>query len=146
MVKKKLFDKCVGLLEESGLGENAACEVTWVFEDVAEGEDITPEQEKRISDIVTRRCEGYPLQYLLGQWEFYGLPFKVGEGVLIPRQDTETIVDTALKMFAGKKDITVIDLVQARGALVSPLKGSLTAVGQCVWKSLKRRQSISVRI
>lgn len=35
--KKKLFDKCVGLLEESGLGENAVCEVTWVFEDVAEG-------------------------------------------------------------------------------------------------------------
>ena len=32
MVKKKLFDKCVGLLEESGLGENAVCEVTWVFE------------------------------------------------------------------------------------------------------------------
>ena len=44
MVRKELFDKCVGLLEESGLGENAACEVTWVFEDVAEGEDITPEQ------------------------------------------------------------------------------------------------------
>lgn len=37
MVRKELFDKCVGLLEESGLGENAACEVTWVFEDVAEG-------------------------------------------------------------------------------------------------------------
>ena len=35
MVRKELFDKCVGLLEESGLGENAACEVTWVFEDVA---------------------------------------------------------------------------------------------------------------
>ena len=56
MVRKELFDKCVGLLEESGLGENAACEVTWLFEDVAEGEDITPEQEKRISDIITRRC------------------------------------------------------------------------------------------
>ena len=78
MVRKELFDKCVGLLEESGLGENAACEVTWVFEDVAEGEDITPEQEKRISDIIARRCEGYPLQYLLGEWEFYGLSFKVG--------------------------------------------------------------------
>ena len=55
------------------------------------------------------------MQYLLGQWEFYGLPFKVGEGVLIPRQDTETIVDTALKMFAGKKDITVIDLCSGSG-------------------------------
>ena len=142
MVRKELFDKCVGLLEKSGLGENAVCEVTWVFEDVAEREDITPEQEKRISDIVTRRCEGYPLQYLLGQWEFYGLPFKVGEGVLIPRQDTETIVDTALKMFAGKKDITVIDLCSGSGCIGITLERKLN----CVWRSLKRRQSISVRI
>lgn len=70
MVRKELFDKCVGLLEESGLGENAACEVTWVFEDVAEGEDITPEQEKRISDIVTRRCEGYPCSISLDSGSF----------------------------------------------------------------------------
>lgn len=47
MVKKELFDKCVGLLEESGLGENAACEVTWVFEDVAEGR-ISPLSRKSV--------------------------------------------------------------------------------------------------
>ena len=147
MVKKKLFDKCVGLLEESGLGENAVCEVTWVFEDVAEGEDITPEQEKRISDIVTRRCEGYPLQYLLGQWEFYGLPFKVGEGVLIPRQDTETIVDTALKMFAGKKDITVIDLCSGSGCIGITLERKLDCGrAVCVEKSEKAAEYLRENI
>ena len=135
------------LLEESGLGENAACEVTWVFEDVAEGEDITPEQEKRISDIVTRRCEGYPLQYLLGQWEFYGLPFKVGEGVLIPRQDTETIVDTALKLFADKKDITVIDLCSGSGCIGITLERKLDCGrAVCVEKSEKAAEYLRENI
>lgn len=86
------------------------------------------------------------MQYLLGQWEFYGLPFKVGEGVLIPRQDTETIVDTALKMFAGKKDITVIDLCSGSGCIGITLERKLDCGRAVCVESLKRRQSISVRI
>ena len=47
---------------------------------------------------VKRLSEGYPLQYLLGEWEFYSIPLKVGDGVLIPRPDTETVVDVALEL------------------------------------------------
>lgn len=46
-------------------------------------------------EMLGRRVSGYPLQYILGEWEFFGLPFEVGEGVLIPRQDTEALVELA---------------------------------------------------
>ena len=57
---------------------------------------VTEEQRRRLEQCVSRRNSGEPLQYILGEWEFYGLPFCVGEGVLIPRQDTETIAELAL--------------------------------------------------
>ncbi|NLP25993.1 MAG: peptide chain release factor N(5)-glutamine methyltransferase [Clostridiales bacterium] len=74
-------------------------------------------QVKRIQEMLNKRVEGYPLQYILGEWEFYSLPFKVGEGVLIPRPDTETLVDYVLE-FA--KDITkpkIVDLCSGSGCI-----------------------------
>lgn len=58
-------------------------------------EKIPPEVCEIVREMTKKRASGYPLQYILGEWEFYGLPFEVGEGVLIPRQDTETLVEIA---------------------------------------------------
>lgn len=58
-------------------------------------EKIPPEVCEKVREMTEKRVSGYPLQYILGEWEFYGLPFEVGEGVLIPRQDTETLVEIA---------------------------------------------------
>ena len=59
--------------------------------------EVSSAQESAARELVRRRLNGEPLQYLLGEWEFYGFPFKVGQGVLIPRQDTETLVEIAQK-------------------------------------------------
>ena len=58
---------------------------------------VTEEQRAAAKRLIERRLSGEPLQYILGEWEFYGLPFYVGEGVLIPRQDTEAIAELALE-------------------------------------------------
>lgn len=67
--------------------------------------------------LINRRVNGEPLQYILGEWEFYSLPIRVGKGVLIPRQDTETLVDTAIELYKDKCGITVIDLCSGSGCI-----------------------------
>ncbi|MBO5577455.1 MAG: peptide chain release factor N(5)-glutamine methyltransferase [Ruminococcus sp.] len=68
-------------------------------------------------ELCKRRMNGEPLQYLIGEWEFYGLTFKVGRGVLIPRQDTETLIDTVLKKADRDKKVTVVDLCAGSGCI-----------------------------
>ena len=59
--------------------------------------DVFPgECEKKLEAMLKRRLAGEPLQYILGEWELMGLPFAVDARALIPRQDTETLIETAL--------------------------------------------------
>jgi len=58
---------------------------------------LSAEELSSIDEIVARRLSGEPLQYILGEAYFWGIPFEVGEGVLIPRPDTEFLVESALK-------------------------------------------------
>lgn len=50
-----------------------------------------------LEEAIEKRIGGYPLQYILGEWEFFGLPFYVAEGCLIPRSDTEVLVEKAIE-------------------------------------------------
>jgi len=63
--------------------------------------------------LVARRGAGEPLQYILGQWEFYSLPFAVGPGALIPRPETELLVDLALDFNAQ----IIVDLCAGTGCV-----------------------------
>lgn len=72
--------------------------LTWFM---AHGDDpADPDLAARFQALAERRRAGEPLAYLLGQQEFYGRPFTVSPAVLIPRADTETLVETALEQLA----------------------------------------------
>ena len=60
-------------------------------------QDAPPASEERFRRAVLARAERTPLQYILGRWDFMGLTFFVGEGVLVPREDTVTLVETAAR-------------------------------------------------
>ena len=72
---------------------------------------------EKFLSLIERRCGGEPLQYILGKWEFMGLPFYVGEGVLIPRPETEMLVDFALDFLKDKKNPVVLDLCSGSGCI-----------------------------
>lgn len=77
----------------------------------------TEAQLAKADEMVKRRLSGEPLQYIIGEWEFYGLTFKVGPGALIPRQDTETLVETALKLLKDVPCPKVLDLCSGTGCV-----------------------------
>lgn len=81
------------------------------------GTAVLPEDLSALETLTARRLAGEPLQYLLGQWEFYGLPFAVGPGVLIPRPETELLVDTALCALQGIPAPPILDLCSGSGCI-----------------------------
>lgn len=66
---------------------------------------------------IERRLQGEPLQYILGLWSFFGRDFFVGEGVLIPRPETEELVERANKILKDKPSAVVYDLCAGSGAI-----------------------------
>ena len=74
-----------------------------------------------LADWVRRRLAGEPLQYLLGEWEFWGLTLAVGEGVLIPRPDTEILVEQGLAALAGVEAPRILDLCAGSGCVALAL-------------------------
>ena len=83
---------------------------------------LTPEQETLFASMKQRRIQGEPLQYILGEWEFYGLKIFVGEGVLIPRPETELLVDTVLNFAKNRKNLKILDLCTGSGCIALALK------------------------
>lgn len=80
-------------------------------------DELTPVQQTILNGIIAERITHYPLQYILGIWQFYSLDFFVGEGVLIPRSDTEILVDKCLDFLKDKKKARVLDLCAGSGCI-----------------------------
>ena len=70
-----------------------------------------------LNSVMSERIKRYPLQYILGFWDFYGRRYEVGPGVLIPRQDTETVVETCIDLIRDIKAPRILDLCAGTGCI-----------------------------
>lgn len=85
---------------------------------------ITKTQEKKYESLIKRRVKFEPVAYLTGKKEFYGLEFTVNKNVLIPRPETELLVEEVIK-YVGHKNITITDVGCGSGAIAISLKKHL---------------------
>ena len=123
---KELQTATKNKLEKAGVDSpafNSLCLLEHIFgytqtDLITKGDECVDENKLGDFDsLVNRRIDGEPLQYLVGQWEFFGYPFKVGKGVLIPRDDTEVVLRDCLSFLKNISNPTVLDLCSGSGAI-----------------------------
>ena len=78
---------------------------------------VSAELEKRVDDLVRRRLAGEPVAYIIGEWEFYGLPLDINQEVLIPRPDTEVLTEQAIGYIKTLGECRVLDLCAGSGCI-----------------------------
>ncbi len=82
----------------------------------------------RVKTYIQRRLDGEPVAYITGTWEFYGLPMVITPDVLIPRMDTEVMIDAVKELLIGKKmDARVLDLCCGSGCIACAIAKELPA-------------------
>ena len=100
-----------------------ACKIDHTYYYMHIDEEMSEEQVREFEVLIRKRAERVPLQYITGEQEFMGLTFHVNSNVLIPRQDTETLVEEALKVI--KPGMKVMDMCTGSGCvLISILKNA----------------------
>ena len=77
----------------------------------------SPELENRVRDLAARHLAGEPVAYLIGEWEFYGLPLDISDDVLIPRSDTEVLAGQAIEYLKTLGECRVLDLCAGSGCI-----------------------------
>ena len=94
----------------------------------------SPEVEEAAWALARRRLAGEPVAYLIGEWEFYGLPLDISESVLIPRPDTETLAEAAIGWLRQQEAPRVLDLCAGSGclglAIASQVKDARVVLGE----------------
>ena len=116
----------------------------------------SPEREAQVRQLVERRLKGEPVAYLIGEWEFYGLPLDISQDVLIPRADTEVLADQAIAYIRTLGECRVLDLCAGSGciglAIASQAPEAKVVLGEMDDSALKicrqniRRNGLSGRV
>jgi len=87
--------------------------------------ELTPEEEARYDEVLAQRSTGIPSQYITGHQEFWGLDFVVSPAVLIPRPETEHLVETVLELARGLPHPKIVDVGTGSGAIALALAHEL---------------------
>ena len=122
-----IFNKSVEYLKKNSV-PNPLLDTEYIFSDVLKvsrntlkysmSREIKEEDKDKIREmLVLRAKKRKPLQYILGEWEFYGLPFKVRENVLIPRPDTEILVEQCIQLMREVEEPNILDIGSGSGAI-----------------------------
>ena len=116
----------------------------------------SPEREAQVRRLVERRMAGEPVAYLIGEWEFYGLPLDISQDVLIPRADTEVLAEQAIAYIQTLGECRVLDLCAGSGcvglAVAAHAPQARVVLGELNDSALKicrqniRRNGLSARV
>ena len=114
------------LLEQAGI-ESAAQEACWIVEHVLRlpAHRVAADRDRLLSHaelvvvigLVERRVGREPLQYIIGTQEFYGLEFHVNHSVLIPRPETELLVESVVQRIPAERQVTIVDACTGSGCI-----------------------------
>src|SRR5208282_3445344 len=108
-------------LRQNAPGTNPA----WLL---AHGDEaLAPDTASVFRALIIRRCTGEPIQHITGETEFYGLAFRVNRDVLIPRPETEHLVEKAIALAAGFVRPRIVDVGAGSGAIAVALAAKLPA-------------------
>ncbi|MCI7493289.1 MAG: peptide chain release factor N(5)-glutamine methyltransferase [Lachnobacterium sp.] len=125
MTYKETIDFGIRILELAGIeeAENDAwlllskeCKMNRTAYYMHMKDEILPEQLNEYKGLIKKRAERVPLQYITGEQEFMGLTFHVNSNVLIPRQDTETLVEEAIKLV--EPGMSILDMCTGSGCII----------------------------
>ncbi|MBN2135299.1 MAG: peptide chain release factor N(5)-glutamine methyltransferase [Acidobacteria bacterium] len=91
-------------------------------------ENVSGYSEERYLDLISRRAAGEPLQYILGEWEFYGRKFITNPGAFIPRPETEFIIDAIKSRVDNNRLLNILEIGTGSGAISVTLAAELPKI------------------
>lgn len=128
---EQLYKSCKNQLEAAQI-ENSGFEAACIVESVTgfnrtfiiahADTQIDEQMSSRVLEFAKRRSNHEPLQYILGKWNFAGIDFTVGRGVLIPRDDTQVVLDLCIDFLKNRQSKKIIDLCAGSGAICIALQ------------------------